>query len=161
MVTENSITIDAPVARVFELAARIEDWPALLPHYRSVRVFRRHNGWKLAEMVATRSRLPARWVSIQELDVEDHVIRYRHVRGITRGMRVAWTMEPSPGGLLVRIRHEFDPPWPQWVGPFVARHVVGNLFVRNIAGRTLRHIKSLAESTAAAACPPRGYDASQ
>jgi ribosome-associated toxin RatA of RatAB toxin-antitoxin module len=145
--TENCIIIDAPAARIYGLGARIEDWPKILPHYRRVRILRDAGTWRLAEMAATRTGIPVTWVSIQELDPARHVIRYRHVRGVTRGMAVEWTITPGPGGMLVRIAHDFAPPWPRPLGPLVARRVVGDLFVRHIAGRTLRQIKRAAEGT--------------
>lgn len=147
MHTENHITIDAPAARIYDLAARIERWPEMLPHYRWVTIRRDEGAWRLVEMAATRDGFPVKWVSIQQLDPERRRIRFRHVRGISRGMAVEWRIEPAQGGMLVSISHDFDPPWPRPLGPLFARHVVCGLFVHNIAGKTLRHIKSLAEGS--------------
>ena len=155
MHTENSITIAAGANRIYELGARIEYWPEILPHYRWVTILRDDGRKRLAEMAATRDGIPIKWVSIQELDPERHVIRYRHVRGITRGMVVEWTIEPVQGGMLVRISHDFDPPWPRPLGPLVARYVVGDMFVHDVANKTLQRIKSLAEGSVAAAAPAR------
>ena len=148
MQTENRITIDAPAARIYDLAAPIERWPEILPHYRSVTLLRDEGDWRLAEMAATRDGVPVRWVSIQELSPAQHRIRFRHVRGATRGMDVEWIIEPDPDsdGMLVRIVHVFDPPWPRPLGSLAARYIVGDLFVRNIANKTLRRIKELAEN---------------
>ncbi len=145
MHTENSITVAAPATCIYELAARIEEWPQILPHYRWVTILRDEGARRLVEMAATRDGIPIKWVSIQEFDRARHVIRFRHVRGITRGMTVAWTIEPAEGGMLVRISHDFDPPWPRPLGPLVAHYIVGDLFVHNVAAKTLRRIKSLAE----------------
>ena len=147
MHTENCIIVDAPAARIYELGARIEDWPTILPHYRWVHILRDEGTRRLAAMAATRTGLPVTWAAIQELDPAHHVIRYRHVRGVTRGMTVEWTITPAPGGMLVRIAHDFEPPWPRPLGPLVARYIVGDLFVHNIAGKTLRQIKRVAEGT--------------
>lgn len=46
----------------------------------------------------------------------------------------------------VRIVHVFNPPWPRPLEPLIARYVVGGLFVHNIANKTLRRIKELAEA---------------
>ncbi len=147
MHTENHITIDAPVARIYELAARMERWPALLPHYRWVTILRDEGAWRLAEMAASRDGFPVKWVSIQRLDPDQRRIYFHHVRGISRGMEVEWRLEPAEGGVLVSIGHDFDPPWPRPLGPLFARHVVCNLFVHDIAGKTLRHIKHIAEAS--------------
>lgn len=60
-------------------------------------------------------------------------------------MEVAWTFLPQDGGTLVRIEHRLDWRWPV-VGPWVAEHIIGNGFVENIAGKTLRRVKQLAEA---------------
>jgi len=148
--TENSITIGAPVDRVYDLGARIEDWPETLPHYRWVTILRDEGTRRIVEMAASRDGFPVKWTSIQELDPNRRAIRYRHVRGISRGMVVAWSIEPGPAGTEVRIVHDFDPPWPRPPGPLVARYIVGDMFVRNVADKTLRHIKRIAESELAA-----------
>jgi len=41
--------------------------------------------------------------------------------------------------------HDFTPPWPAIVGPLFARYIVGD-FIHNIASKTLRTIKGLAEA---------------
>ncbi len=156
MYTEDRITIAAPVRRVYELAAAIDRWPEILPHYRWVAVLRdlpdRGDArQRLVEMAATRDGFPVKWVSIQELDPGRREVRYRHVRGVTRGMDVIWALTTSPDaggreGTAVRLIHLFDPPWPRPLGPLVARYIVGGLFVHDIATKTLRRIKDLAET---------------
>lgn len=165
---EDSTVIAAPPERIYALAARIERWPELLPHYRWVRVLRELDaGERLVEMAASRDGFPVKWASIQRCDPARYRIYFRHVRGISRGMEVEWSMEPAQDGragdyaahhprfqgdadrppTLVRIVHEFDPPWPRPMGPLFARYVVGDLFVHNVAAKTLRYVKRLAEGT--------------
>ncbi len=156
MYTEDRITIAAPLRRVYELAANIERWPELLPHYRWVTLLRDlpdrgASRRRLVEMAATRDGFPVTWVSIQELDPRQHEVRYQHVRGMTRGMDVIWELTSSVGtggteGTTVRLIHLFDPPWPRPFGPLIARYIVGGLFVHDIATKTLRRIKDLAEA---------------
>ena len=81
---------------------------------------------------------------MQELDPARRRITFRHVGGITRGMQVAWTLEPRADGVLVEIWHAFRPRWPL-VPDGLVQFVVGELFVDNIASKTLRRIKLLAE----------------
>ena len=147
MYSENSLIVQAPISRIYELALAIENWPTILPHYRWVTILRDDgNNTRLAEMAATRDGIPVKWVSIQQHDPARHVIYYRHVRGVTRGMEVDWTFEPHIAGALVRIRHWFNPPWPRIVGPWAARYIVCDQFVHNIAGKTLHRVKELAEA---------------
>ena len=113
MRTVDAITVRADLARVFALAADVERWPTFLPHYRWVRVLERGAATRTVEMAAWRPfgplRYPTWWVS--EMRVEaPHAVRYRHVRGITRGMDVEWRLAAEPDGVRVTIVH-------QWAGP--------------------------------------------
>jgi ribosome-associated toxin RatA of RatAB toxin-antitoxin module len=151
MRTVDRITIRAPIGRVFEVAADVERWPRFLPHYRAVRFLEPANdrGVGTVEMAAWRPfgvvRYPARWVSEMTVEPGAHEIRYRHVWGITRGMDVCWRLEARPEGVDVTIEHEWaGPRWPV-VGPFVARFVIGPVFIHGIAKRTLAGIKRLLE----------------
>src|SRR5579862_6232661 len=145
MHTETSILIQAPLADVYELAAGVEDWPAILPHYRYVRVFDPNRGTRLVEMAANRDGIPVWWVAIQECHPDVPEVAYRHVRGITRGMTVSWSFEVQPRGVRATIRHDIDLAWPL-IGRFAADRIIGTLFVDVIAGRTLRSIKARAEA---------------
>ena len=86
--------------------------------------------------------------AVQEVrrDGATPVITFKHVRGVTKGMDVAWTFEPMADRVRVQIWHGFDPPWPL-VGNFVADRVIGPHFVEAIAGKTLATIKMRTEST--------------
>src|SRR6266851_7032735 len=89
MRTVDRIRIRAPFARVFAAASSVTRWPAILPHYRWVRML----DGGLVEMAAWRPfgaffKYPAWWVSEMTVDRPAGEIRYHHVRGITRGMQV-------------------------------------------------------------------------
>jgi ribosome-associated toxin RatA of RatAB toxin-antitoxin module len=146
---ENEILIDAPPDTIFHLAAGVERWPALLPHYRWVRVLERRGSRTLVQMAAHRDGIPVSWTSLLEPRPTERRVLFRHVRGVTRGMAVEWRLDPLPsGGTRVRIGHEFSLGWPL-IGEWVARQIIGEFFVRDIAGKTLRRIKALAEQEAA------------
>ena len=143
------VEIHAPASVVFDLAARVERWPHLLPHYRSVRVLDDQAHRRVVEMAASRDGLPIRWRAVQELRPHEGRITFRHIGGITRGMEVQWTIAPHGPGVLVRIWHGFRPGWPLVPDALIGL-VVGKLFVHNIASKTLRCLKALAEARAAA-----------
>ena len=145
MRSETSIWIAAPPERVFPLVADLARWPERLPHYRYVRVLARENGTVRAAMSARRGLIPVFWEALQTPDPQKREIRFRHVRGVTRGMEVLWTLTPERGGTLARIFHRLDLRWPL-IGSFLAEHVVGPQFIDPIAGMTLRRFKALAES---------------
>ncbi len=144
----------APADLCFEVAADVEEWPRILPHYRWVR-FQRKDGFArgLVEMAAWRRfgplGYPTWWVSEMEHRREDGVVLYRHVDGITRGMDVRWEVTPDEGaGTRLRIVHEWEgPAWPL-IGTLAAELVIGPHFISHIAGRTLAGVVAEAERRA-------------
>jgi len=144
MQTSNEVLIAASPERVYELAAHTERWPAILPHYRSVRVLAEHGSQRVVEMAAWRNFIPVRWVAQQWNDSVVPRIRFHHIRGWTAGMNVEWQFEPVAAGTRVRILHELDFAFPV-ARKFLGQHVVGGFFVHDIAGKTLKRMKQLAE----------------
>ena len=146
----NEIEIDADITVIYDLAAQVERWPALLPHYRSVDVRWVEDGGRrlVAHMAASRDGLPVSWVCSLERDPSEPRLRFRHIGGFTRGMQVAWTFEQLPAASTrVRITHEFSKGWPgRALNAFVSERVVGEFFVHAIATRTLETFKLLAEA---------------
>ena len=141
----------APLGRVFEAASEVERWPLLLRHYRWVRILERRGDTSLVEMAAWRPfgplRYPTWWVSEMQVDPAARSVRYRHVRGITRGMDVEWSMVPMGDGVDVTIVHQWaGPSWPLIRRP-AAEWVIGPVFVHGIASRTLagiaRHVEEV------------------
>lgn len=147
MHTENRILIRANPMRVYELAAAVERWPEILPHYRWVHVLEADGNRRLVEMAARRDRFPVRWWAEQVCEPDVPRIRFRHVRGVTRGMDVEWSFTDGPDGVAVAIRHDLVLGWPL-VGGIVAERLIGPVFVANIAGKTLQCMKVLAETSA-------------
>ncbi|HET8571012.1 MAG TPA: SRPBCC family protein [Candidatus Limnocylindria bacterium] len=139
------IRMEAPPERIFALAADVERWPLLLPHYRYVRRLRVRDGERHFAMGARRGRIPVRWRATQRPRPDDGIIEFTHTGGVTRGMRVAWRLVPDGGATEVSIEHRLELGWPV-IGRFAAERVIGPLFVDAIAGRTLRRIKQLVET---------------
>jgi ribosome-associated toxin RatA of RatAB toxin-antitoxin module len=145
METETSMRVRADPYTIFRLAAAVEDWPRILPHYRWVRVLRDNGSHRIVEMAARRDAIPVSWTAEQRLFPNEPRITFRHIRGVTRGMDVAWTFTREPDGVVrVRIWHRFCPHWPLVPDRLVHR-VVGQFFVNHIARKTLRRISELAE----------------
>lgn len=153
MDTHISRLVRAAPYDLYTLAARVEDWPRLLPHYRWVRVLEaRGDGRRTVEMAARRdvlagqawSGIPLRWTAHQWLAPDEPRVAFEHIAGPTRGMRVAWTFATQPDGMLeVRIRHVFEPRWP--VPAALVRLIVGEYFVNGVAARTLRCLADIVE----------------
>jgi ribosome-associated toxin RatA of RatAB toxin-antitoxin module len=152
MDTSISRDVRADPRIVFDLAANVPDWPRILPHYRWVHVLDTESQHRrTVEMAARRDLLTGvvavqlRWTAIETTYPADRRIEFDHVGGITRGMRVAWTIEPmSDAKVRVSIRHVFEPGWP--VPATLVRLIVGEYFVNGVARRTLRRIGDLAEA---------------
>jgi uncharacterized membrane protein len=144
MHTENRIDIRGDVRRVFQVAAQVDKWPQILPHYRWVRVLQRKKRRCVVEMAARHGRIPVSWTAVQDLSPYER-ITYRHIKGFTTGMDVAWTFSANQGHVQVVITHDFSLGWPV-IGGLVSKYIVGRLFVRPIASKTLRHIKATVES---------------
>ena len=149
MQTVNEIEIrgeaDQIVRRIFQLAADIQDWPTLLPHYRYMHVLEQSDQYKVADFGATRDGFPVKWRARQELFPETLRITFAHIGGVTKGMWVEWRLEKHSSGVHVTIDHVLDYPVPI-LGPLFARYIVGKMFVENIAGKTLRCIKAKVEA---------------
>lgn len=150
MLTQDRAVVSAPLDVVFDAASNVERWPDFLPHYRWVRVLERHGDWELVEMAAWRPfglfRYPTWWVSEMRRLPEEHRVRYRHVRGITRGMDVEWKLRQIDGRVDVTVLHEW--PGPRWpvVGSLFADAIVGPIFIHGIASRTVAGVKRFAEA---------------
>ena len=139
----------APLERVFQAASDVERWPALLAHYRWVRMLDRREDGGTVEMAAWRPfgplKYPTWWVSDMRIDRHTPAVHYRHVRGITTGMDVVWQFTSAPDGTDVTIVHEWrGPPWFLLRRP-AAAWVIGPVFVHGIASRTLAGIASAVE----------------
>ncbi len=136
--------IRAPLAVVFDLARDVERWPELLPAYRWCRVLERTQDRLTFAMAGCIRGWPARWVAVQEADASASRIVFRHLRGITRGMRVEWRFEPDGEDTKVVLVHDFLLPWPL-VGRWVTERIVGPVFLDVIARRTLEAVRVRAE----------------
>jgi len=159
MRSEVSIRVAAPAELVFALARDIERWPALLPHYRRVTVHARRGDRVVAQMVASRAlgpvSLPVTWRAEQwpEGDeASDLRLRFRHIRGVTRGMDVTWHIRPAPHGCAVTIEHRFVSSAP-FVGAALPA-IIDRFFTSPIAWRTLRTFRALAEALASERSDP-------
>jgi ribosome-associated toxin RatA of RatAB toxin-antitoxin module len=152
--TSDSVVIRSAYERIFELAANVEEWARILPHYRYVNVLKRNGNSKLVRMSAWRDFMPVTWSAIETIypgtELEPGRITFHHVRGMVKGMDVEWSfrVRKEQGDVLVTISHDLrNPPFPvRILGPKLTDVIVGRGFIGNIAGKTLRGIKILAES---------------
>jgi ribosome-associated toxin RatA of RatAB toxin-antitoxin module len=140
----NSIIMGVPKMAVFETAANLELWPRILPHYRYIRYLERSPGRNVVVMAATRSGIPISWTSEQIIDRDRVEVRFCHLKAFTKGMRVVWTFQEIPDGVLVEIKHDLA--FRVKVLAPVADKVIGDFFTHHIANKTLRCMKSYVEA---------------
>ena len=136
----------APKMKVFETAANLEFWPKILPHYRYIHYLERSPNRNVVVMAATRSGIPISWTSEQIIDREKCEVRFHHLKAWTKGMRVVWTFEDSPTGVLVKISHELR--FRIAVVAPIIDLLIGDFFIHNIANKTLRCMKAYVEASA-------------
>ena len=114
----DELVVRCAVGRIFELARDVERWPSYLPHYRFVRFNeKRVDGGGVVEMSANRAfgafDWPTWWRSEMQVSEDTPSVRYRHVAGITKGMDVEWSFEPTSAGTHVQVLHVWKGPgWP-------------------------------------------------
>jgi len=134
----------APKRAIFETAANLELWPKILPHYRYIRYLEHGATRNVVVMAATRSGIPISWTSEQIIDREKLEVRFHHLKAFTKGMRVVWTFEDTPTGVLVKIEHELRFRVPA-LAP-LADQIIGGFFIHHIASQTLRCMKAHLEA---------------
>jgi ribosome-associated toxin RatA of RatAB toxin-antitoxin module len=142
----NSLVMHAPKMKVFETAANLELWPKILPHYRYIHYLERSPNRNVVVMAATRSGIPISWTSEQIIDREKCEVRFHHLKAWTKGMRVVWTFEETPTGVLVKISHDLR--FRIAVVAPIVDLLIGDFFIHNIANKTLRCMKAYVEASA-------------
>lgn len=134
----------APKISIFETAANLELWPEILPHYRYIRFLERSPNRNVVVMAARRSGIPISWTSEQIIDRGKCEIHFHHLKAWTKGMRVVWTFQETPDGVLVGIMHDLK----FCVNLFapIADKMIGDFFIHHIANKTLRCMKAYVEA---------------
>ena len=146
MHAENSITMRAPLERVFAAAADLSHWPHFLPHYRWIHYHERSPERNIVTMAARRKGIPIRWTSEQVIDRARTEVRFRHLKAFTRGMEVVWTFEQHPEGVQVRIQHDLAPTIPI-IGRLITDLIIGRFFIHSVANQTLAYMKRYVEES--------------
>jgi aromatase len=152
-----SIWINAHPRDLFDLVSDLAGWQSALPHYRYVRILSCRDGTTHAAMSAHRGWVPVFWEALQTADAEARTIRFRHVRGVTRGMEVLWSFIPEKGGTRARVDHELDFRVPV-VGGWLAERIIAREFIEPIVAKTLGCFRVIAEKRAASGRAPARAD---
>lgn len=145
MHSSNSITIQAPLERVFELTSDLEQWPRVLPHYRYIKYFSREGNKSHVKMAAKRGVIPIAWESIHIVDRDKKEQHFSHLKAWTKGMEVVWTYAQLPGdeGVKVEIVHDLKFRFPPLTP--IAEPIIGGFFIEHVANQTLSTFKTILE----------------
>ena len=135
--------IQSSPRELFALVSDLDRWEQNLPHYRYVKVLRRTHETTHAAMSARRGAIPVFWEAIQTVDHEAQTIRFRHVRGITRGMEVLWSFTPEGNGTVARVDHDLELRVP--LGRWLAERIIAHEFIEPIVKKTLGCFRAIAE----------------
>jgi ribosome-associated toxin RatA of RatAB toxin-antitoxin module len=148
MRTTNVILIQAPLHRIFTVAADLARWPDFLPHYRYNRFLSPMPWGGIVKMSAVRTFIPTTWISEYRIETDKPQLYFKHLRSAfnaTRGMIVIWHFTETPEGVRVEITHDLELHWPL-IGGFVSKYIVGLFFIHHIASLTLAGLKRKVES---------------
>ncbi len=140
----DSIIMHAAKMEIFETAANLELWPKILSHYRYIKYLERGANRNLVVMAASRSGIPIKWTSEEIIDRDRCEIRFHHLKAFTKGMRVVWSFNETPAGVLVEIAHDLEFRVPV-LAP-LADPIIGTFFIHHIASQTLRQMKTYLET---------------
>ena len=147
MYTDSSVTMKAPLRRIFEITSNLDNWVPMLPHYRFINwLGEEDDGARIVEMACYRGKIPVSWTSRLEIDEETPKVTFTHLKKMTKGMVVVWTYEETDDGVLVKITHDLKFRWPP-LAP-LAEYIIGEHFIDPVAGRTLRTFKEILEKEA-------------
>lgn len=141
---DNDIWIRATPEAVMELAFDLPRWPEFLPHYRWVTVLEDAGERQTVEMACYRGGIPLKWRSHLWVRRAERRMRFLHVEGPARGMDVEWSVEPEGEGARVTIHHALTLQTPV-IRSALGQWVVGDLFVKAVAGQTLACLKKAVE----------------
>lgn len=106
---EASVLIRAPLADVYALAKRVEDFPRFMPDLERVTVLeRRGDVPTVTEWVGVVEGRKIHWVEEDVWDDAQHRCRFRQREGDFDRYEGAWTFAPEGGGTRTAIAVEFE-----------------------------------------------------
>ena len=145
---ENTVTVNAPLEKVFALARDQESFPQFMPDVESVAISERSEGGSrtVSDWVAVASdfKLKVRWTEEDLWDSAAHTLRFQQLKGDYTAYGGTWTWtEESPGVTRFDSAIDYDLEIPL-IGALL-KAVVARL-MRDNTQKILEAIKTRAEA---------------
>ena len=141
---ENSVTIRAPLEKVYAIAKDVERFPEFMPDVKELMVLERDGNRVVTRWagVIQQFKVTVRWTEEDVWNDEAHTCTFRQLEGDYDRLEGTWTFTAIPEGTCFRseVTYEYNVPL---LGPLVAR-VVKHLVSTNIQN-LLEAVKRRAE----------------
>lgn len=143
---EAKVWINAPLAKVYEIAKDIQSFPSFMAELKSLQVLSSENNKVISEWTGTVSSLglKVKWTQEDLWHDETHTCTFRQVEGDYDQMEGVWRFSEEKEGTLFEstLRYEYVVPG---LGPLVKK-VILNIVTKNLEG-VLDAIKKKSELT--------------
>lgn len=104
-----SLVIHAPLADVYALAKRVEEFPQFMPDVERVTVLeRRGETFTVTEWVGVVEGRRIHWIEEDDWDDAQHRCRFRQREGDFERYEGTWTFAAEPGGTRTTVAVEFE-----------------------------------------------------
>jgi len=141
----SEVVVDAPPARVYEVAKEVESFPEFLPNVEEVSIREREGNRTVSEWVALvpEFRRTIRWVEEDVWDDAEMRCKFHLLSGDWDSYEGEWSFAPEGERTRVRldIVYEYDVPL---IGPLIKK-LLHKLVTRN-AEETLTGVRARAEA---------------
>jgi ribosome-associated toxin RatA of RatAB toxin-antitoxin module len=126
---ESKIAIEAPAARVYELAKEQEHFPEFMPDVETVTILERRADGVISRWKTLVEEAPIEWTEDDRFDDEAMRIDYKLIEGDLDKFEGAWTFEYRDGATHVTLGVDYDfgvPTLAELIGPTLERKVREN-----------------------------------
>ena len=126
---ESKIAIEAPAARVYELAKEQEHFPDFMPDVETVTILERRPGGVISRWKTLVEEAPIEWTEEDRFDDAALRIDYKLIEGDLDKFEGAWTFEFRDGATHVVLGVDYDfgvPTLAELIGPTLERKVREN-----------------------------------
>lgn len=131
---ENTVTIDAPLSLVYEIAKDNRSFPEFMKDVQSLTVIEESGNRVVSDYVATVSafNLKVRWTQEDVWDDAEHICTFKQLKGDYDELEGEWRFTEEAGKVRFSsfAKYEYRVPG---LGPLVAK-VVHSLMIKNVQG---------------------------